>query len=61
MAHRAELTKPILPGKGATDYERYLHTDDLLALQKSPAELVFPPPATVFWNQRLSDWLFPGL
>ncbi len=32
-----EQQKPILPGKGASDYERYLRTDDLLALQK-PAE-----------------------
>jgi tryptophan 2,3-dioxygenase len=31
---------PILPGKGASDYERYLRTDDLLALQKSPEEMV---------------------
>jgi len=31
--------KPILPGAGATDYERYLRTDELLALQKSPAEM----------------------
>jgi len=29
--------KPILPGAGASDYERYLRTDELLALQK-PAE-----------------------
>jgi tryptophan 2,3-dioxygenase len=28
---------PILPGKGASDYERYLRTDELLALQK-PAD-----------------------
>src|SRR5688572_23521413 len=32
--------KPILPGDAATDYERYLRTDELLALQKSPAEVV---------------------
>jgi tryptophan 2,3-dioxygenase len=31
---------PILPGKGASDYERYLRTDDLLALQKNPEEMV---------------------
>jgi tryptophan 2,3-dioxygenase len=36
----SELTKPILPGPGATDYERYLRTDELLALQKSPADVV---------------------
>ena len=29
---------PILPGKGASDYERYLRTDDLLALQKPEEE-----------------------
>jgi tryptophan 2,3-dioxygenase len=29
--------RPILPGAGASDYERYLRTDDLLALQK-PAD-----------------------
>src|SRR3954465_2259969 len=31
--------KPILPGAGASDYERYLRTDELLALQKTPAEM----------------------
>ncbi len=35
-----ELNTPILPGPGATDYERYLRTDELLALQKEPAEVV---------------------
>ncbi len=30
-------TGPVLPGSGASDYERYLRTDELLALQK-PAE-----------------------
>ena len=29
---------PILPGAGASYYERYLRTDELLSLQKSPAE-----------------------
>jgi tryptophan 2,3-dioxygenase len=29
---------PILPGPGASDYERYLRTDELLSLQKTPAE-----------------------
>ena len=36
----SDLNKPILPGTAATDYERYLRTDDLLALQKEPAEVV---------------------
>ena len=29
---------PILPGKGVSDYERYLRTDELLALQKPAGE-----------------------
>src|ERR1700756_3783291 len=31
---------PILPGGAAGDYERYLRTDELLALQKPAAERV---------------------
>jgi tryptophan 2,3-dioxygenase len=30
----SDLRHPILPGSAATDYERYLRTDDLLSLQK---------------------------
>src|SRR3954454_24063133 len=33
-------SQPILPGDGASDYERYLRTDELLALQKGPDEWV---------------------
>jgi len=36
----SDLNEPILPGLGATDYERYLRTDELLSLQKTPAEVV---------------------
>jgi tryptophan 2,3-dioxygenase len=35
-----ERTKPILPGTAPTDYERYLRTEELLALQKTRAEVV---------------------
>ena len=35
-----DLNAPVLPGKGASDYERYLRTDDLLSLQKAPEERV---------------------
>lgn len=35
-----DRSKPILPGPGATDYERYLRTDELLALQKPADEVV---------------------
>jgi tryptophan 2,3-dioxygenase len=34
-----QLNKPILPGAAATDYERYLRTDELLSLQKEPGEV----------------------
>jgi tryptophan 2,3-dioxygenase len=34
----ADEFEPVLPGRGASDYERYLRTDELLALQKEPAE-----------------------
>jgi tryptophan 2,3-dioxygenase len=33
---QSEDFEPILPGKGASDYERYLRTDELLALQPDP-------------------------
>jgi tryptophan 2,3-dioxygenase len=39
-AAKDDLHRPVLPGRGASDYERYLRTDELLALQKSPDEQV---------------------
>jgi tryptophan 2,3-dioxygenase len=33
------LNDPVLPGKAASDYERYLRTDELFALQKAPDEM----------------------
>ena len=33
-----DYSQPILEGEGASDYERYLRTDELLALQKTPDE-----------------------
>jgi tryptophan 2,3-dioxygenase len=36
----SDLNGPILPGGGASDYERYLRTDELLSLQKEPADQV---------------------
>ncbi|MBV9193457.1 MAG: hypothetical protein JO168_04880 [Solirubrobacterales bacterium] len=35
-----DLHEPVLPGPGASDYERYLRTDELLALQKPDEERV---------------------
>jgi tryptophan 2,3-dioxygenase len=40
MTEGPGLAKPILPGDAPSDYERYLRTEELLALQKSPAEWV---------------------
>jgi tryptophan 2,3-dioxygenase len=34
----SDFDEPILPGAGASDYERYLRTDELLSLQKPPEE-----------------------
>ncbi len=34
-----DYAQPILEGTGASDYERYLRTDELLSLQKTPAEM----------------------
>ena len=33
-----EFAQPLLPGEGDSDYERYLRTDELLALQKTADE-----------------------
>ncbi len=35
-----DFSQPVLAGQGASDYERYLRTDELLALQKTPEEQV---------------------
>jgi tryptophan 2,3-dioxygenase len=35
-----DLHAPVLPGAGASDYERYLRTDELLSLQKTKEERV---------------------
>jgi tryptophan 2,3-dioxygenase len=36
----SELAKPVLPGTAGSDYERYLRTEELLALQKTADEWV---------------------
>jgi tryptophan 2,3-dioxygenase len=38
MSDEADYTKPLLSGAGDSDYERYLRTEELLALQKGPGE-----------------------
>ena len=39
-AFQPPLNRPVLPGDARTDYERYLNTEELLALQKGPDEWV---------------------
>jgi tryptophan 2,3-dioxygenase len=60
MAHRDEFTKPILPGSAASDYERYLRTDELLALQKSPADLLHKDEMTFMVVHQASELLMKG-
>ena len=33
-----DYSQPVLPGSARSDYERYLNTDELLSLQKTPDE-----------------------
>jgi len=56
-----DLRKPILPGKGASDYERYLHTDELLSLQKSPEEFLHPDEMTFQVVHQASELLLKGV
>jgi tryptophan 2,3-dioxygenase len=39
-AQAEDFQKPVLPGTAPSDYERYLRTEELLALQKTPEEMV---------------------
>ena len=56
-----DLRKPILPGKGASDYERYLRTDELLALQKSQEEFRHPDEMTFLVVHQASELLLKGV
>ena len=55
-----DFRKPILPGKGASDYERYLRTDELLSLQKSPQELSHKDEMTFMVVHQASELLMKG-
>jgi len=57
---KPDLQKPILPGRGATDYERYLRTDELLALQKKPGELLHADEITFQVVHQSSELLLKG-
>ena len=55
-----DLRTPILPGNAASDYERYLRTDELLALQKPPAEMLHPDELTFQVTHQASELLMKG-
>ncbi len=38
MTTKEDFSQPVLPGDAPSDYERYLRTEELLALQKTPEE-----------------------
>ena len=56
-----DLKKPILPGKGNSDYERYLRTDELLSLQKPATELLHPDEMTFQVVHQSSEILLKGV
>src|SRR6266581_7421519 len=56
-----DLRKPILPGKGASDYERYLRTDELLSLQKLPEEFLHKDELTFQVVHQASELLLKGV
>lgn len=55
-----EMTKPILHGSGATDYERYLRTDELLSLQKPPDKQSHPDELMFQIVHQASELLLKG-
>lgn len=55
-----DFLKPVLPGKGNTDYERYLRTDELLSLQKPPEQRAHPDEHTFQIVHQSSELLLRG-
>ncbi|HEX6504453.1 MAG TPA: tryptophan 2,3-dioxygenase family protein [Terriglobales bacterium] len=60
MTTSDDLRKPILPGTAASDYERYLRTDELLALQKQASELLHKDELTFQVVHQSSELLLKG-
>lgn len=56
----AEMRIPILPGTAASDYERYLRTDELLALQKTPEQMSHPDELLFQVVHQSSELLLKG-
>lgn len=61
MSASDDFRKPILPGSGASDYERYLRTDELLGLQKSSVEVLHPDELTFQVIHQSSELLLKGV
>src|SRR4051812_6986314 len=55
-----DFQRPILPGKGKTDYERYLRTDDLLSLQKPKGKRAHEEEHTFQIVHQSSELLLRG-
>ena len=55
-----DFRKPILEGKGDTDYERYLRTDELLSLQTPIEQLSHPDELTFQVVHQSSELLMKG-
>jgi len=55
-----DFLRPILPGTAATDYERYLRTDELLALQKTKDERNHPDELMFQVVHQSSELLLKG-
>ena len=60
MSTTDDLRKPILPGTAASDYERYLRTDELLALQKDASQLLHKDELTFQVVHQSSELLLKG-
>lgn len=55
-----DFRTPILPGTAASDYERYLRTDELLALQKPPEQMLHKDELTFQVVHQASELLLKG-
>ena len=55
-----DLRTPILPGTATSDYERYLRSDELLALQKPPEEMLHKDELTFQVVHQASELMLKG-
>ncbi len=55
-----DLRTPILAGTAASDYERYLRTDELLGLQKPPEQMLHKDELTFQVVHQASELLLKG-